>query len=73
MARVSAQAEREGGGVAWGPGWGGGQGCEPGVLAERRRLEGSLGMGRADLGRGKRRLTQVWRVPSCRLYPRLIF
>lgn len=82
MARLSAQAEREGGGVAWGPGWGGGQGCEPGVLAEQRRLEGSLGlwaledelgMGRADLGRGKRRLTQVWRVPSCRLYPRLIF
>lgn len=76
---VGAGGAWKGGGVAWGPGWGGGQGCEPGVLAEQRRLEGSLGvwaledelgMGRADLGRGKRRLTQVWRVPSCRLDPR---
>lgn len=54
--------------MAWGPGWGGAQGCEPVVLAEQRRLEGSLGvwaledelgMGRADLGRGKRKLTRL--------------
>ena len=66
--------------------WAGEQARSPsgGALVLSARLEGSLGVwaledelgmrvGRADLGRGKRSLTQVWRAPSCRLEPRVIF
>ena len=34
----------KGGRGSLGPRWGGAPGCEPGVLAELRRLEGSLGV-----------------------------